>query len=498
MMSCGTMGATMIRNSYGYDSSKQQRDALNLKEKKPDWHPTKDDESREKWEREKNPSGTLLFFYGESVRPIEQVEKMSSPRGKTKITEVVWDEENASNEAFQDAILSIGKFIDNQIVSTETDVVEEAVISETTSGRTKKTEQKSNIQARAQFSSQFEAKSSASFSGLRQAGMYTETLQQTINNKTITVTHAWVVYSISKDDIKEAKENIALERREAGDEKKRRESLEKREENYFAILMGEYEKAVASLSLNDISQYQSEERYRINYSDLLFVQAKLLSLETLKARDDETGNQYRSIVFEIGNKIEEYNPANRQRNSIGRLVSQQFIIPFPHRPSEIKLPQASIYAAKDMISNREYISFDSVEGTNSRPRRENGLDVTAVSVSWEEAARYCNFLSNFYGLTPCYIETNRQITSYDRNNNGYRLPNRDEIAAMLESQTGFIDEKEFSQIGIWSSDGNIAAEHTVYKLSAGSGAATGRLLPQSVRNTIADPSIGFRVVRNAE
>jgi hypothetical protein len=68
---------------------------------------------------------------------------------------------------------------------------------------------------------------------------------------------------------------------------------------------------------------------------------------------------------------------------------------------------------------------------------------------------------------------------------------------MLEAQPKFINEEEFKQVSIWSSDGN-TTDHTVYKLSGNSGSANERLLSQLVKNTIADLSIGFRIVRNVE
>jgi formylglycine-generating enzyme required for sulfatase activity len=51
-----------------------------------------------------------------------------------------------------------------------------------------------------------------------------------------------------------------------------------------------------------------------------------------------------------------------------------------------------------------------------------------VNISWNDAARFCNWLSAQDGLPPFYIETGGQITGWDADAHGYRLPTEAEWA----------------------------------------------------------------------
>jgi formylglycine-generating enzyme required for sulfatase activity len=49
-------------------------------------------------------------------------------------------------------------------------------------------------------------------------------------------------------------------------------------------------------------------------------------------------------------------------------------------------------------------------------------DRPAVQVTWEQAARFCNWLSRKEGLAPVYVEINGRLRSTNPIANGYRLP----------------------------------------------------------------------------
>jgi formylglycine-generating enzyme required for sulfatase activity len=75
------------------------------------------------------------------------------------------------------------------------------------------------------------------------------------------------------------------------------------------------------------------------------------------------------------------------------------------------------------VSNREFRAFDPAHDSGSFKGSPLNLDdQPVVQVTWEQAARFCNWLSRREGLTPVYSEAHGKLRSSDPIGNGYRLP----------------------------------------------------------------------------
>ena len=95
---------------------------------------------------------------------------------------------------------------------------------------------------------------------------------------------------------------------------------------------------------------------------------------------------------------------------------------------EIELTR-SFYMATREVSNREFRQFEAKHrsGRAGRSSLENDHH-PVVNVSWEDAARYCNWLSEKASLEPAYAFRNGKLQGVDPLSNGYRLPTEAEWA----------------------------------------------------------------------
>jgi formylglycine-generating enzyme required for sulfatase activity len=87
------------------------------------------------------------------------------------------------------------------------------------------------------------------------------------------------------------------------------------------------------------------------------------------------------------------------------------------------------YLSEKEVTNAEYRRFrfahDSGQAEGA-PLNDDALPV--VNLSWNDAARYCNWLSRQDGLTPVYQEKNGDMQALSPLTNGYRLPTEVEWA----------------------------------------------------------------------
>ncbi len=95
---------------------------------------------------------------------------------------------------------------------------------------------------------------------------------------------------------------------------------------------------------------------------------------------------------------------------------------------EVRL-QRPFYFSVMEVTNEQFRKFNSRH--NSLHANGNTLDYLsqpAVNLSWTEAARFCNWLSEQAQLPPFYIEKDGEITGMNTESTGYRLPTEAEWA----------------------------------------------------------------------
>ena len=95
---------------------------------------------------------------------------------------------------------------------------------------------------------------------------------------------------------------------------------------------------------------------------------------------------------------------------------------------KVKLTR-SFYLGLKEVTNAEYRMFDTGHSSGLvKGNSLNGDTQPVVSVTWEQAARYCNWLSEQAALEPFYLEKDGRITGFDKTSEGFRLPTEAEWA----------------------------------------------------------------------
>ncbi|MGB5177428.1 MAG: SUMF1/EgtB/PvdO family nonheme iron enzyme, partial [Gammaproteobacteria bacterium] len=91
--------------------------------------------------------------------------------------------------------------------------------------------------------------------------------------------------------------------------------------------------------------------------------------------------------------------------------------------------QRPFYLSEKEVTNAGYRRFKSSHDSASAEGVSLNADtLPVVNVSWDDAARYCNWLSEQQGLPPAYHESGGKMLAVSPVNTGYRLPTEAEWA----------------------------------------------------------------------
>lgn len=87
------------------------------------------------------------------------------------------------------------------------------------------------------------------------------------------------------------------------------------------------------------------------------------------------------------------------------------------------------YLGEKLVTNAEFRRFEKFHSSGHvKGNSLNSDNQPVVNVSWLNAARYCNWLSQQEKLTPVYVIDDQQVTAIDHQADGYRLPTEAEWA----------------------------------------------------------------------
>jgi formylglycine-generating enzyme required for sulfatase activity len=91
--------------------------------------------------------------------------------------------------------------------------------------------------------------------------------------------------------------------------------------------------------------------------------------------------------------------------------------------------QRAYYISEREVTNRDYLKFQAQHSSGMVGNRSLEIDThPVVNVSWDDAARFMNWLSKQDGLSPFYREEQGRMVSGEDQGPGYRLPSEAEWA----------------------------------------------------------------------
>lgn len=130
------------------------------------------------------------------------------------------------------------------------------------------------------------------------------------------------------------------------------------------------------------------------------------------------------------------------------------------RKIELKRP---FYMSTHEVTNAQYRKFSSDHSSGSvQGTSLDGDNQPVANISWEQAAKYCNWLSKTESLTPFYRESGNGISGFNPAANGYRMPTEAEWAwaARTSGKDGLLKFPWGEQMPPPARSGNYADQST--------------------------------------
>lgn len=492
--SCAT--TRIISNSNGYDYTANRDDSL---KKRPSWV-----SSENGMYEELLPDGLYHYvigsYRGTSMDPPDDVEY-------------------ARKKADSDARRQISTFLQSEVKTNSAEIVRERNMYTDVS----KNGQTNSMSKGEAFDSTYVEtyiNSSASFSGLRDAGQYHECMEDVKKNRRYY--NYWARYRISDNDLKKAQEEIENKKNLSTLERDRFKSVKS-----VALITMQY--------LKNCNFLENEEQFKSLYFELVNYSSELRGLEYFNKLDleSEEKKDYDGLIKQISEILEEYNPTDIQKQQylyrirtlekalqerdiqIGQLdndvislksdhenvltlmerqiaekeaentairglinnleqniselqkkgihlVSTNVFAVYPGKP-EFTFSGEGFSLSSSAVTNREFVSYLTMTGTPDYSLAEEGLD-NSVSRSFLDCVEYCNWLSRLYSLPEFYTVKNGTVQC--NNNGGYRLPFEDELAEAASA--GFRFSPEFAGLSLWSCTPSGTAG-PLYRIETGTG-----------------------------
>lgn len=176
------------------------------------------------------------------------------------------------------------------------------------------------------------------------------------------------------------------------------------------------------------------------------------------------------ITTALGQTLKLFNPETAARSEFDMGASRRDP---GRRANEVLHPvrlERLFYLQTTEVTNAQFRQFQ--ENHNSGQVKGNSLNrehQPAVQVSWQQAAAFCNWLSEREGLPPFYTERQGIITGFNPGATGYRLPSEAEWAWVSRVNGGSL--QKFS----WGDD--FPPDNAVENIADASSAyVTGRVL----------------------
>lgn len=163
--------------------------------------------------------------------------------------------------------------------------------------------------------------------------------------------------------------------------------------------------------------------YKTSITPRIGVQQQVVaSLKTLQQAKQDSIRPL--ITTSAGQKLKLFYPSGftmgASRREPGRRANESLRNVNLNRP---------FYLATMEVTNDDYRDFDNSHASGDvQGNSLNGGRQPVVNITWDQAARYCNWLSRRDSLPEFYQEENGKITGFNKNATGYRLPTEAEWA----------------------------------------------------------------------